>query len=94
MEDLEKSVMVQSLHIQQVKLEVDGGAYQPEERLEEIGDMSKEEAEQQLGDKTVGLESAVECQLNSTKGDKDRMVDQFDLPIDKEVQLRRLHKKS
>jgi hypothetical protein len=29
--------MVQIFHIQQVKLEIDGGAYQPEEQLEEVG---------------------------------------------------------
>jgi hypothetical protein len=37
--------MVQIFHIQEVKLESDGGAYQPEERLEEIGDIIEEEAE-------------------------------------------------
>jgi hypothetical protein len=31
LEALERRVMVQILHIQQVKLEADGGAYQPEE---------------------------------------------------------------
>jgi hypothetical protein len=31
--------MVQSLHIQQVKLEADGEAYHPEERLEGAGDI-------------------------------------------------------
>jgi hypothetical protein len=29
--------MVQNLHIQQAKLETDGGAYQPWEKLEEVG---------------------------------------------------------
>jgi hypothetical protein len=33
LEALERRVMVQSLHIQQVKLEADGGAYQPEEAI-------------------------------------------------------------
>jgi hypothetical protein len=34
---------VQSLHIQQIKLETDGGAYQPQEQLEEVGlDQHKE----------------------------------------------------
>jgi hypothetical protein len=62
-------------------LETDGGAYQPEERLEGIGDMptqeelieanlSEEEFEKQLGDETVGLESATEWKLNATNGDK------------------------
>jgi hypothetical protein len=39
LESLERRIMVQSLHIQQVKLEIDGGAYQPEEQLEEDGDV-------------------------------------------------------
>jgi hypothetical protein len=43
LEALERRVMVQSLHIQQVKLETDGGAYQPEEWLEEVGDMPTQE---------------------------------------------------
>jgi hypothetical protein len=43
LEALERRVMVQILHIQQVKLETDGGAYQPEERLERIGDMPTQE---------------------------------------------------
>jgi hypothetical protein len=33
LESLEKRVIVQSLHIQQIKLETDGGAYQPGEKL-------------------------------------------------------------
>jgi hypothetical protein len=37
LEALERRVMVQILHIHQVKLETDGGAYQPEEKLEEVG---------------------------------------------------------
>jgi hypothetical protein len=87
--------MVQSLHIQQVKLETDGGAYQPGEKLEEVGDMptqeelteetnmSEEEAEQQLSEETTGLESAAEWQLSATRGNEDSMGDQVDLPIDK-----------
>jgi hypothetical protein len=37
LEALERRVMVQIFHIQQVKLETDGGAYQPGEKLEEVG---------------------------------------------------------
>jgi hypothetical protein len=37
LEALEKRVIVQILHIQQIKLETDGGAYQPQEQLEEVG---------------------------------------------------------
>jgi hypothetical protein len=52
-------------------LEAYGGAYQPEERLEGVGDMptqeeitkennmSEEEAEQQPGDETIEMEPAV-----------------------------------
>jgi hypothetical protein len=36
LEALERRVMVQSLHIQQVKLETDGGAYQPEESWKKL----------------------------------------------------------
>jgi hypothetical protein len=64
LESLERRVMVQILHIRQVKLEADGGAYQPEEWLEGVGDMptqeelteanlSEEETEQQLNDETT-----------------------------------------
>jgi hypothetical protein len=37
-EALERRVKVQSLHIQQVKLEADEGGFQSEEKLEEAGD--------------------------------------------------------
>jgi hypothetical protein len=37
LEALEKRVIVQSLHIQQIKLETSRGAYQPQEQLEEVG---------------------------------------------------------
>jgi hypothetical protein len=108
LEALERRVIVQILHIQQVKLEIDGGSYQPEEQLEEDGDvlaeeltetnMSEGEAEQQFSKKTAELKSAVEWKTSATRGDEDNMGDQVDLLIDKygeeEVQQRRLHKKS
>jgi hypothetical protein len=37
LEALERRVIVKSQHIQQVKLETGGGAYQPKEQLEEAG---------------------------------------------------------
>jgi hypothetical protein len=37
LESLEKRVIVQSLHIQQIKLEADRGAYQPQEQLGKVG---------------------------------------------------------
>jgi hypothetical protein len=37
LEALERRVNMQSRHIQQVKLETGGGAYQPGEQLEEVG---------------------------------------------------------
>jgi hypothetical protein len=37
MEDLERRFMVKIFHIQQANLETSGGAYQPEEQLEEAG---------------------------------------------------------
>jgi hypothetical protein len=105
LEALERRVMVQSLHIQQAKLEEGSGAYQPQEKLEEAGSMPagemaaaelpQEEAEQQFSEETAELESAAEWPLSATKRDKDSMGDQADLPIEKtEVQQRRLHTKS
>jgi hypothetical protein len=101
LEALERRVMVQSFHIQQVKLETDGGAYQPEERLERVGDiptqeelteikMSEEEDEQQLDDETAELKSAAEWQLNATRGDKDNMGYRVDLPTDKKVAVEKI----
>jgi hypothetical protein len=93
-------------HIQQVKLETYGGAYQPGEQLEEARDvpakelteednLPKEKTKHQLGDETVELKFVVEWQLDATRGDKDNMGDRVDLPTyEKEVQQRRLHKKS
>jgi hypothetical protein len=90
-------------------LETYGGAYQPEERLKRVGDiptqeeltkanLSEEEVEQQLDDETTELNSAADWKLDATKGDKDSMGDRVYMPIDKygekEVQQRRLHKKS
>jgi hypothetical protein len=43
LEALERRVIVQSMHIQQAKLETGGGAYQSEEQLEEAGDEPTEE---------------------------------------------------
>jgi hypothetical protein len=63
LEALERRVMVQSLHIQQAKLEEGSGAYQPQEKLEEVGSMPagemaaaelpQEEAEQQFSEETA-----------------------------------------
>jgi hypothetical protein len=46
--------------------------------------MSEEEAEQQLSDETIELESAAEWQTNATKEEENDMGDQDDLPTDKE----------
>jgi hypothetical protein len=43
LEPLERRVNMQSRHIQHVKLETDGGAYQPREKLEEVGVEPKQE---------------------------------------------------
>ena len=45
LEALERRVIVQSLHIQQAKLEEGSGAYQPQEKLEEVGSMTAGEME-------------------------------------------------
>jgi hypothetical protein len=42
-ETLERRVEVQSMHIQQMRLETDGGDFQAEEQLEEAGDIPARE---------------------------------------------------
>jgi hypothetical protein len=104
LESLERRVTVQSMHIQQIRLETEG-EYQPKEQLEEAGDMpagelaatklSKEEAEKQLSDKTAKLNFAAGWQAKTTRDGENHMGDRVDLPIDKEeVQPRRLHKEN
>jgi hypothetical protein len=106
LESLERRVIVQIQHIQQIKLETDGEAYQPGEKLEEVeveptqGDMTEanlleKEVEQQLSDETIELKFSARCQANATEEEND-MGDQDDLPTDKkeDLQQRRLHKKS
>jgi hypothetical protein len=103
LESLERRVIVQSQHIQQIRLETDG-AYQPKEQLEEAGDMpageltvklSEEEAEQQLSDETAELKSAAGWQAKATRDGENHKGDQVDLPINEEgVQWSRLHKES
>jgi hypothetical protein len=104
LESLERRVIFQSQHIQQIGLETDG-AYHPGEQLEEVGNMparkmtecnlSKEIAEKQLGDETAELKYAARWQAKATRDEENIMGDQVDLPTDKEeVQPRRLHKKS
>jgi hypothetical protein len=99
LEALERRVIVQSQHIQQIRLETDGGAYQPGEQLEEVGveptqeemteaNMSEEEVEKQLSDETAELESAAGWQDNATE-EENNMGDQDDLPIDKEEECSR-----
>jgi hypothetical protein len=81
LEALERRVIVQSMHIQQVKLETGGGAYQPREQLEEVGvepaqeelteaNLSEEEAEQQLSGEIAELESAAEWPVSATGDEK------------------------
>jgi hypothetical protein len=94
LEALERRVMVQILHIRQVKLEADGEAYQPEERLEGAGDiptgelaeakLSEGETEQQLNDGTAELKFAVGWQAKATRDGESSKGDQVDLPTDKE----------
>ena len=83
LESQERRVNMQSRHLEQAKLEIGGGAYQPREQLEEVGvkptqeemtevSLSEEEAEQQLNDEIAELESAIEWPNNAT-GDEDNM---------------------
>jgi hypothetical protein len=102
---LENRVIVQRFHIQQIKLETDGGAYQPQEQLEKVGlestqgevtvKLSQEEVEQHFSEKTAELESIAEWPLSATKKDKYSRGDRSYLPIEKTtVRQRRLHTKS
>jgi hypothetical protein len=106
LEALERRVILQSQHIQQIRFETSGGAYLPREKLEEVGveptqeelteaNLSKEEAEQQLSDETTELESAAGWQASFT-GEENNMRDHDDLPFgqQKKVQQRRLHKEN
>jgi hypothetical protein len=101
---LERRVMVQSQHIQQDRLEIDEGAYQSEEQLEEVGSvpgeeladdsLSEEIAEKQLSEETAELESAAEWKVKATE-EEDNMGDHHDLPFDQheEMQQSSLHKR-
>jgi len=101
----ELEILERNRCVQQDKLETNGRSYQPGEQLEEVGDMptweelteeanmSVEETEQQvIQEETAELEFAVEWNLSATRGYEDNMGDQVDLPIDKEVRHKRLHK--
>jgi hypothetical protein len=106
LEALEKRVIVQSFHIQQIKLEADGGAYQPQEQLGKVGleptqremvvaELPQEEAEQQFSEETAEMESTAEWPLSAIERNKDIRGDQVDLPTEmKELQQRGLHKES
>jgi hypothetical protein len=77
LESLERRVIVQSLHIQQIKLETGRGAYQPGEELEEVGveptqeemtevTLREEEAEKQLSDEIGEMEPIAEWKAKGT----------------------------
>jgi hypothetical protein len=95
LEDLERRVVVQIMHIQQAKLEADGGSYQHGEQLEEVGmdpareltgaNMLEEITEQNPNDEeSMEVETAVEWQAKETKDEGNGMGDPCDLPMDKE----------
>jgi hypothetical protein len=53
------------------------------------------EAEQQLSDGTIGLESTTGCQVKAIRNGENHNEDRVDLPTDKkEMQPRRLQKES
>ena len=79
---------MQSRHLQQVKLETSGGAYQPGEQLEEVGveptqeempevNLLEEEAEKKLSGETAKLESSTEWPVSATR-DENNMKVQID----------------
>jgi hypothetical protein len=104
LEALERRVIVKSMHIQQVKLEIDGGVYQPGEKLEETGTEStprklaennllREMVEQQFSEETAELKSAVEWKFSIT-GEEDSMRGQYNLSFHQqkeEMQQNNLH---
>jgi hypothetical protein len=105
LESLERRVMVQRFHIRQAKSEEGSGAYQPQEKLEEVGiqpaqgemvevKMSEEKVGQQLSEKTVEMNFAEGWQVEAIE-EEDRLGDRDDLPICREeVQRSRLKKES
>jgi hypothetical protein len=106
LEALERREMMKIFHIQQDKLEMDGGEYHPQEQMEEVGleptqgemeeaNLSEELIEQQFSQEdTAELESAIGWQTKATRyGDNIRGI-RLIYPLIKEVQQRRLHKKS
>jgi hypothetical protein len=73
------------MHIQQVKLEIDGGAYQSEEQLGEVGlEPTQRELEFELSNEIAELESAIEWQVKAMRDGEDGMGDHDDLPICRE----------
>jgi hypothetical protein len=105
LESLERRVMVQRFHIRQAKSEEGSGAYQPQEKLEEVGiqpaqgemvefKISEEQVGQHLSEKTVELNFAEGWKVEAIE-EEDRMGDRDDLPICREeVQRSRLKKES
>jgi hypothetical protein len=102
LESLEKRAIVKSLHIQQIRLETDGGAYQPQEQLDGVGlektqgeraatKLSHVEVEKNLSDKTTELNFAEEWPASPTEEGNNR-GDHDDLPTGMtKLQKRRLH---
>jgi len=89
MEALERRLIVKSMHIQQDKLEIDGGLYQLGEQLEETGiesaprklaenNMLSEIVEQQFSEETAELKSAAQRKFSIT-GEEDSMRGQYNL---------------
>jgi len=104
LESLERRLIVQIFHIQQDKLETDGGEYQLEEQLEgvvlepmpeELTEVNMlEESKQQLIGETVELNFTTRWKDSDTREEND-MRDHDDLSTDKEeLQPRILHKEN
>jgi hypothetical protein len=94
-ETLERRVIVQRMHIQQVKLETDGGAYQPKEQLGEVGlePTQREMAAANCHREKLSSSSVMrlqnwnfpaEWQVKATRDGKNGMGDHDDLPICRE----------
>jgi hypothetical protein len=83
---LERRVIVKRMHIQQAKLEADGGSYKHRLQLEGAGmelveeltgvNLSEEEDKKKSNDEeTIGVEATTEWQAKTTRDEEDSMGD-------------------
>jgi hypothetical protein len=106
LEALERRVIVKSMHIQQAKLEIDGGAYYPKEQLEEVGVEPTQEDLKELIYQRRKLSNSSVMRLQNwslqqggnlmPQKEEDNMGDRYDLPFHQhkeEMQQSSLHER-